>query len=312
MLGHMGIVVIPRMTTPWKIVVVAVAVFGFVWGYVGTAGSADMGLPLAFGGRCASMGQCLQYTLDRGFPGFFYPAALVPGAGSALILGAVAYLLFLAVHGIRRTFHWQPAARGEKQPVLAEGLPSVASRPEAKQWVRRTPLALAVGLALIWAILSVGPSRFADDLLWVVPHDDVYAPDPTFGCTLEPHVPKVGSFEYGGPNVRDGMCSARWGGDASFLVDDVLSGGENGLLAFLAVGAALLLWPRLRAGMLESSPGRAALGAPTLDLGTSDQPAVGPGETVGDKLRQLAALRDDGIISPEEFEAKKVELLRAF
>jgi hypothetical protein len=44
----------------------------------------------------------------------------------------------------------------------------------------------------------------------------------------------------------------------------------------------------------------------------SNQPAVGPGESVGDKLRQLAALRDDGIISPEEFEAKKAELLRAF
>ncbi len=34
--------------------------------------------------------------------------------------------------------------------------------------------------------------------------------------------------------------------------------------------------------------------------------------SIGDKLRQLAALRDDGIISAEEFEAKKAELLRAF
>jgi hypothetical protein len=47
-------------------------------------------------------------------------------------------------------------------------------------------------------------------------------------------------------------------------------------------------------------------------VAASDQPAVGPGEGVGDKLRQLAGLRDDGIISAEEFEAKKAELLRAF
>jgi len=31
----------------------------------------------------------------------------------------------------------------------------------------------------------------------------------------------------------------------------------------------------------------------------------------GDRLRQLAGLRDDGIISPEEFEAKKAEILRS-
>jgi hypothetical protein len=109
----------------------------------------------------------------------------------------------------------------------------------------------------------------------------------------------------------DGMCHERSGGDASFLVTDVFLGAQNALLAFLAIGAALLLWPRLRAAMLESSPSRAAVRAPMLDIGASDQP-VGPGETVGDKLRQLATLRDDGIISAEEFEAKKAELLRAF
>jgi hypothetical protein len=31
------------------------------------------------------------------------------------------------------------------------------------------------------------------------------------------------------------------------LVDDLFVWGRSGLLAFLAVGAALLLWPRLRA-----------------------------------------------------------------
>jgi hypothetical protein len=108
------------------------------------------------------------------------------------------------------------------------------------------------------------------------------------------------------------MCHLRSGGHPNLLMGDVISVGQNGLLAFLAIGAALLLWPWLRAASLTPSPSRAAPRAPVLDLGTSDQLAVGPGETVGDKLRQLAALRDDGIISSEEFEAKKAELLRAF
>ena len=347
---------LPRMATPWKTVVVSVAVFGFVWGYVGTAGSADTGLPLAFGGRCASMGQCLQYTLDRGFPGFFYPAALVPGAGSALILGAVAYLLFLIVYGIRKAFHWQPAVRGEKQSALTEGLPSVASRSEEKQsaLTQGLPLAasrsgekqsarpyllLAVGVALAWGILSVGPSRLASDLDQLVPHDTVTAAfcamgrvpsgdgcsNPAFDGYDLPDLQKTTQgtadltklqcvgWGLGVPGPEpDGMCHERSGGYPNPLVGDVLLGGENALLAFLAIGAALLLWPRLRAAMQESSPSRAALRTPTLDLGTSDQPAVGPGENVSDKLRQLAALRDDGIISSEEFEAKKAELLRAF
>ena len=51
---------------------------------------------------------------------------------------------------------------------------------------------------------------------------------------------------------------------------------------------------------------------PPLAAAPPDAPAIGQVENVGDKLRQLAALRDDGIISAEEFEAKKAELLRAF
>jgi hypothetical protein len=38
-------------------------------------------------------------------------------------------------------------------------------------------------------------------------------------------------------------------------------------------------------------------------------PAPAPGPSVPDQLEQLASLRDRGIITPEEFEAKKSELL---
>jgi hypothetical protein len=128
---------------------------------------------------------------------------------------------------------------------------------------------------------------------------------------------------YGDPRLRplneppaviekDGMCHERSGGDPAPLAGDLLQGGENGLLAFLAIGAALLLWPRLRAAMLEPSLGQAEIQHPDAEPGKSGQPAVGPGEKVGEKLRQLAALRDDGIISAEEFETKKAELLRTF
>jgi hypothetical protein len=196
------------------------------------------------------------------------------------------------------------------------------------QWARPWPLLLAAGVALTWGILSVGPSRLASDLNQLIPRDTVTAPsrgngeipvpggtdwfnlDPCF--SLAPGQLPDASGAPAPVLEADGMCHLRSGGHPNLLMGDVISVGQNGLLAFLAIGAALLIWPRLRAGMLESAPGRAALGAPTLDLGTSDQPAIGPGEPVGDKLRQLAALRDDGIISPEEFEAKKVELLRAF
>jgi hypothetical protein len=275
------------------------------------------------------MGQCLQWTLDRGFPGFFYPAALGPGAGWALLFAAIVYLLFLGVYGIRKAFHWQPAVReekqsaltegpplaaslsGEKQSALTEGTPLAASLSGEKQSARK-PLLLALGIALAWGILSVGPPRLADTLAWTIPHDDVRAPN-SLGCPV--FVLGPSGLAYAPTSVTleaDGMCHLRWGGDVTPLVNEVFLVGQNGLLAFLAVGAALLLWPRLRAGMLETSPSRAELRAPTLDLGTSNQPADGPGDTVGDKLRQLAALRDDGIISSEEFEAKKAELLRAF
>jgi hypothetical protein len=48
-------------------------------------------------------------------------------------------------------------------------------------------------------------------------------------------------------------CYTKRGADASFLATDVIVGGQNGLLAFLAVGAALLLWPKLRTASLPPS-----------------------------------------------------------
>ena len=48
----------------------------------------------------------------------------------------------------------------------------------------------------------------------------------------------------------------------------------------------------------------------TVPLPVAPQPPPAPAEaTVEDKLRSLAKLRDDGIITPEEFEAKKAEIL---
>lgn len=37
--------------------------------------------------------------------------------------------------------------------------------------------------------------------------------------------------------------------------------------------------------------------------------ASGPAETVSDQLRQLGELRDAGVLTQEEFDAKKAELL---
>jgi hypothetical protein len=67
--------------------------------------------------------------------------------------------------------------------------------------------------------------------------------DPACGYVLgeEPNIVQSASLE------ADGMCHARSAGSIVPLVDDVVRGGQSGPLAFLAVGAALLLWPRLRA-----------------------------------------------------------------
>ena len=39
-------------------------------------------------------------------------------------------------------------------------------------------------------------------------------------------------------------------------------------------------------------------------------PSATPSQDIPDQIRKLAKLKDDGIISSEEFEAKKTELLR--
>ena len=49
--------------------------------------------------------------------------------------------------------------------------------------------------------------------------------------------------------------------------------------------------------------------APTAPAPTAPAPTA-PAPTVEEKLRSLATLRDDGLITPEDYEAKKVELLQ--
>jgi hypothetical protein len=55
MIGGMASLAMPRMNKPWKVVAAGMAVFGFVYGYVGTAGA-----PF-----CGSMGTCLQLAVAR-------------------------------------------------------------------------------------------------------------------------------------------------------------------------------------------------------------------------------------------------------
>jgi hypothetical protein len=204
--------------------------------------------------------------------------------------------------------------------VELHSVPSANAQPTSvrrkRQWTRPPPLVWAVGAALAWAILSVGPARLARDLGELVPRDTVTVPRAGGAVVLgtevlrswDPYCPWAG-----GSVESDGMCHERSGGDVTFLVGDIVRGGQNALLAFLAVGAALLLWPRLRAAILQPPVRQAALPGPdTLTSELPTDPRVVSSATAGDKLRQLATLRDDGIISSEEFEAKKAELLRSF
>jgi hypothetical protein len=270
MLGNMTNVAIPRMTRPWKVVAAAMAAFGFVNGYVGTAGAP----------YCGSMGQCLKVVADRGLAGFA-PASLIPGAIGAVVFAAVVYVVFLLPYGVRKALHRQlPAHDGQSQSTP----PTAAIQNGPRQWPRPTPLLVAVGVALAWAVLSVGPASLADDFGQLVPRDTVSAstavcdgyanyrlidsrcvyerpvedwfapvqphPDvaPTFAC-LYPNV-GIPSLGTSGALEADGMCHERSGGTVDPLIHDTVRGGQSGLFAFLAVGAALLLWPRLRAASL--------------------------------------------------------------
>ncbi len=271
---------LPRWTKPWKVAAAAMAVFGFVYGYVGTAGA-----PF-----CGSLGQCIQRVAVAG-PPWFYPVALIPGAIAAAIFGGFVYLLFMSVSGIRAALRRPAAARMDQvspdEPQLRAEPPAVRTiaAPNAAEgrreppavhagsrgWVRPTPLIIAVGAALAWAILSVGPTELVSDLGPLVPQDTVTAPStlttapaapcdpgPLGGldyCKLGPAPPTLVETDPYCPTLfnqgqrqleKDGMCHQRTGGNVDPLMNDVLRGGRSGLLAFLAVGAALLIWPRLR------------------------------------------------------------------
>jgi hypothetical protein len=170
-----------------------------------------------------------------------------------------------------------PVATAVESDTPASGNASQPAVRVKEQWTRPTPLLLAVGLALAWGVLSVGPSQLVSALGEVIPRDTVTAPscpsgsyiqdsrcsrdrfrtedlatltDP--GCYGQPDttlgVPGPHPLPGEGPVLEtDGMCHARSGGDVSWLVNDVFLGGQNALLAFLAIGAALLIWPRLQA-----------------------------------------------------------------
>ena len=272
---------IPRMTKPWKVVAVAMAVFGFISGYAAAVG----------GPFCGSVGQCVQRVVDAG-PPYFYPDALIPGAIAAALLAAAVYVLFLVVYGIRAAVGRPPAARIDQErtaerhlraepPGAPTSLEPPAAKPPAEQppapvgprrWSRPTPLVIAIGAALAWAILSVGPESLVYDLEQVIPRDTVTAVTARSAyCPIDWRLGEDGLtcwFPFSEPQPArftepgcvdswgkglgavvleaDGMCHERSGGTVKPLMDDMVRGGKSGLLAFLAVGAALLLWPRLR------------------------------------------------------------------
>jgi hypothetical protein len=97
------------------------------------------------------------------------------------------------------------------------------------------------------------------------------------------------------------MCHQHFDADPKPLVNDVLLGVQNGLLAFLAIGAALLLWLSLRAALLLQN-------APVQPAAQPKPAAPAPIDPL-EQVRKLAALRDDGILTNAEFETKKAELL---
>lgn len=281
MLRNMPTLSIPRMSKPWKVAAIIMAVFGFVSGYAGTAGAP----------YCGSLGQCIERVAVAG-PPWFYPASLVPGAVAAAMFAAVVYLLFLLVHSVRTALHRPPAARMDQEPPAAHSSPEPNAAERRMElpavWnglraLRPTPLLVAIGAALTWAVLSVGPTNLVSDLGQLVPRDTVTAVTAPYaycppGWTLregqrcwkdlafsvapqpalftEPQCLTSGANPLQSlsalPNLgavieADGMCHERSGGTFEPLMDDVVRGGKAGLLAFLAVGAALLLWPRLRA-----------------------------------------------------------------
>jgi hypothetical protein len=235
------------------------AVFGFVSGYVGTAGA-----PF-----CGSLGQCLQRVVDAG-PPWFYPAALIPGAIGAIFLAAVVYVLFLVVHGIRKAFH--------RIPVASEGLaqstrPTLPARNGSTQWTRPTPSPLAIRrLALAFALatgvfvalggLHVWPSVPARGLTYSCTHNlaqpewDYVLDEATQLCEPTPFIVAEIQRLYGKDPLRHikpvvdplSVMSAHpateggWSYDPEYLVRAVLAAG----VAFVGLAALRVAWRSLR------------------------------------------------------------------
>lgn len=237
-------------------------------------------------------------------------SALVGGLIAASVYGlGIFVVLVLVGFGVRKARHRPSAASMSQESLAARISPETTAgerrtEPPAgpvapRRWFRPTPLLIAIGASLAWAVLSVGPSSLAEDIDQLIPRDTVTAPfcgdgqpvQADGGCSstlrqqyippawwscvgipecdggpiipevnvtvppqcASPAVPSQGSITLpiiGGPSrspEADGKCHERSGGTVEPLMNDAFRGGQSGLLAFLAVGAALLLWPRLRA-----------------------------------------------------------------
>lgn len=245
------------MTKPWKIGASAMAAFGFVSGYVGTAGAP----------YCGSMGQCLQRVVDAG-PPWFYPAALIPGAIGAIFLAAVVYVLLLVVHGIRKAFH--------RMPVASEGLaqstrPTLAVPNRSTQWtwptsplaIRRLALAFAVATGVFVALggLDVWPSVPARALTYSCTHNaqpewDYVLDEATQLCEPTPFIVAEIQRLYGQDPLRHinpvvdplSAMSAHpateggWSYNPDYLLRAVLAAG----VAFVGLAALRVAWRSLR------------------------------------------------------------------
>ena len=216
-----------------EVAAAVMAAFAFVTGYVGSAGA-----PF-----CGSLGTCLALAIDRGIDGF-EPAALIPGVIGAVLFAAAVYVLFLIVYGVRNALHpKQPAEDDKSHP--AQPTPTVRNGP--RQWPKPTPLLVAVGAALAWGVLSVGPATLRDDLGYLIPKDTVTAPSCPIGSKVQgpkcatfvpSDVPQTGGLidwsalgtvsqsdpgcptlmlEFEPPVLEaDGMCHDRSGGDIEY------------------------------------------------------------------------------------------------
>jgi len=234
-------------------------------------------------------------AVSRGLTSSQFPLAVctnespIIGAVRGALIAASVYglgvfaILVLVGYGIRKARH-RPLAATSPETTPAERRtepPAVLVGPRG--WFRPAPLLLAIGAALAWAVLSVGPSSLAEDIDQLVPRDTVTAalttrtqpyvtpawcpgvgihyeclPGPSQLVVTEPYCASLGLMALGPSRSpeADGMCHDRSGGTVEPLINDLFRGGKSGLLAFLAVGAALLIWPRLRAASSRVDDGQ--------------------------------------------------------